>query len=182
MAFVGNPSPQEPLPLAGRASREQLPVPWGCRGGCWDGPVGELRARTALLLLLQPEISCLVLCNSPVPHSFFLPLPHCPQIHYFSSLVTRRHPGKTAFKKQLQLWGRGKDTKKPGDIKSLLSYFPFSLSTHPMMEVFLLRQCSLLPPVLQHRSKAWLAFKSLLTNPGISALCQTPKSGLQRKK
>lgn len=51
-----------------------------------------------------------------------------------------------------------------------------------MMEAFLLRQCLLLPPVLQHRSKAWLAFKSLLTNPGTSALCQTPKRGLQRKK
>lgn len=51
-----------------------------------------------------------------------------------------------------------------------------------MMEVFLLRQCLLLPPVLQHCSRAWLVFKSLLTNPGASALCQTPKRGLQREK
>lgn len=50
------------------------------------------------------------------------------------------------------------------------------------MEVFLLGQCLLLSPVLQCCSKAWLAFKSLLTNPGSSALCQTPKSGLQRGK
>lgn len=64
------PAHRSPFPGAGKASREQLPAPWGLQGGCCDGLVWELRARTAPLLL-QPEVSCLVLCSFAAPHSFF---------------------------------------------------------------------------------------------------------------
>lgn len=63
-----------------------------------------------------------------------------------------------------------------------LSRSPSSPSTNPTAQVFLLQQFLLLPPVLQHRGKAWPAFKSLLTDPGTSAPRQTSKSGLQEEK
>jgi len=64
----------------------------------------------------------------------------------------------------------------------LLSHSPSSPSTNPTVQVFLLQQFLLLPPVLPCCGKAWPAFKSLLTDPGTSTSCQTPQSGLQEEK